>query len=381
MKFSCTQENLNQILNSVSHIASKNINLPILSNILIKSENKNLTISATNLEIGIIANVRAKIDEEGEFSVDAKLFNSYISLLPKDRIDFQLSDDNLKIECQKQKTKIKCQSSSDFPVIPRIEKEISYVVSAVEFKKAIYNVLFAVSNSEIRPEISGVYLNFLKDQLILTATDSYRLAEKKLNYLSNNKIKNNEFEAESIIIPSKTLQEVSRLLSSFKDEISMETGDNLEIYLEENQIMFSYNGIELVSRLIDGSYPDYKQIIPASCTTKITINIIELIKSVKTASLFVKSGVFDVKLDFKSNQDELLVTSSSSQTGENTSSVDMKKDGQGDEIILNYKYLLDGLQNMDSEEIIFEITDSNNPCLIKPANNESYLYLIMPIRQ
>ena len=381
MKFSCTQENLNQILNSVSHIASKNINLPILSDILIKSENKNLTISATNLEIGIIANVRAKIEEEGEFSVDAKLFNNYISLLPKDRIDFQFSEDNLKIECQKQKTKIKCQSSTDFPVIPRIEKEISYVVSAVEFKKAIYNILFAVSNSEIRPEISGVYLNFLKDNLVLTATDSYRLAEKKLNYISNNKIKNNEFEAESIIIPAKTLQEVSRLLSSFKDDIGMEMGDNMEIYLEENQIMFVYNGIELISRLVDGSYPDYKQIIPASYSSKIIINVVDLVKAVKTASLFVKSGVFDVKLDFKSNENELSVISSSSQTGENVSSVDMTKDGTGAEITLNYKYLLDGLQNMDSEAVIFEITDSNNPCLIKPNNNENYLYLIMPIRQ
>lgn len=381
MKFSCTQENLNQILNIVSHIASKNSNLPILSNILIKTENKNLMILATNLEIGVIANLRGRVEVDGEFSIDAKLFSNYISLLPKDRINFEFSGDELKIECQKQKTKIKCQSNNDFPLIPQIEKENPYIISANELKKAIYNTAFSVSNSEIRPEISGVFMVFLKEELILTATDSYRLAERKIKYIENNKIKNPNFEGEKIIIPVKTLLEVSRIFSSLKDDINTDNSDNVEIYLGESQIMFIYNGIELISRLIEGRYPEYNQIIPENNSSKIKINTLDLIKTIKTSSLFTKSGVFDVKLDFKNNPNEVIIISSSSQTGENISSLNMDKSGEGAEVILNYKYLLDGLQNIGSDFVIFELSDSSNPCIIKPENDPNYIYLIMPIRQ
>jgi len=382
MKFSCTQENLNQVLNIVSHITIKNANLPILSNLLIKAENKNLTISATNLEIGISANMRGKIESDGEFSVDARLLDSYISLLPKDRLEVELVGDELKIQCQKQKTKIKGQNAADFPLIPKLNKENPYVISADSFKEAIYSVSFAAANSEIRPEISGVYMGFLKDKLILTATDSYRLAERKIPYAENHKARlNPDYVNINVIVPVKTLQEVSRILGSLKDELTEETIENIEIYLEESQIMFVYNGIELVSSLIEGQYPEYEQIIPTSLPSKIKVNTNELVKAVKTSSLFAKSGVFDIKLDFKSNNKELLVTASSSQTGENISSMEMEKTGGGEEIILNYKYLLDGLGNINANHVFFEINDSNSPCVIKPENIGGYLYLIMPIRQ
>lgn len=373
---------MNQILNIVSHIVAKNANLPILSNILIKAENNNLTVSATNLEIGISAGVRGKIDEVGEFSVDARLFTSYISLLPKNRVDVELAQDELKIQCQKQKTKIKGQSSADFPLIPQINKENPFIISADKFKEAIYSVSFAVANSEIRPEISGVYVNFMKDQVIMTATDSYRLAEIKIPYIENSRAKGNEdYQENKIIVPVKTVLEVSRILGSMRDEVSADNSENVEIYLEESQIMFVYNGIELVSRLIDGQYPEYGQIIPDKFECRVKVSATELIKAVKTSSLFAKTGVFDIKLDFKSNPNELLVISSSTQTGENISSVEMEKSAVGEEVTLNYKYLLDGLQNIRSETVIFEINDSNNPCVIKPDNRDNYLYLIMPIRQ
>jgi DNA polymerase-3 subunit beta len=382
MKLSCTQENLNQVLSTVSHIAAKNANLPILSNILIKAENKNLVISATNLEIGVTASVRSKIEDDGEFSIDARLFSNYISLLPKDRVDISLNGDEMNITCQKQKTKIKGQSGSDFPLIPKIEKETPYIVSANSFKEAIYNVLFAVSNSEIRPEISGVFVGFLKDNLVLAATDSYRLAERKISYIENNKAKNNDqYLEEKVIVPAKTLQEVSRILSSFKDESGIDVNDVIEIYLGESQIMFSYNGIELVSRLIEGQYPEYNQIIPNTLLSKIKINTTDLVKAVKTSSLFAKNGIFDVKMDFKTSPDQLIITSSSSQTGENVSSLDMEKTGQGEEVVLNYKYLLDGLQNSGSSYVYFEIGDSNSPLVMKPDIEIDYLYIIMPIRQ
>lgn len=381
MKISCTQENLNQTINIVGHIASKNFNLPILSNILIKAENKNLTFSSTNLEIGITAVMRGKIELDGEFSVDAKLLSSYIALLPKERIDLELDGEELKIQCQKQKTKIKGQGSTDFPLIPKIEKQNPYVLSAKELKDAIYSVSFSVSNSDIRPELSGIFLFFNKDDLILAATDSYRLAEKKIKLISNEKQKNlNNFQNEKVIVPVKTLQEVSRILGLIKEDESIDIIDTVEIYLDENQIMFVYNGVELVSRIIEGQYPDYTQIIPDKFSSKIKVNTAELIKAVKVTSLFAKSGVFDVRLDYNSDN-ELKIISSSSQTGENTSSVDIVKTGDSGEVVLNYRYLLDGLQNIGTENIEIEITDSNNPCVIRSEDNKNYLYLIMPIRQ
>lgn len=381
MKISCTQENLNQTINIVGHIASKNSNLPILSNILIKAENKNLTFSATNLEIGITAAMRGKVESDGEFSIDAKLLSSYISLLPKERIDLELADEELKIQCQKQKTKIKGQGAADFPLIPKIDKQNPYILSVKDLKDAIYGVSFSASTSDIRPELSGVFLSFNGEELVLAATDSYRLAEKKVKLISNEKQKNlTDFQDEKIIVPVKTLQEVSRILGLIKEDESMEVVDTVEIYLGENQIMFVYNGVELVSRLIEGQYPDYTQIIPDKFGSKLKINTTELTKAVKVTSLFTKSGVFDVRLDYNSDN-ELKITSSSSQTGENTSSVDMEKSGDSGEIVLNYRYLLDGLQNIGSENIEIEITDSNNPCVIRSENNKDYLYLIMPIRQ
>ncbi len=376
MKISCTQENLNQGLMVVSHIAYKNTNLPILSNILIKADNKLLTLSATNLEIGITIQIRSKIEKEGEYSVDAKLFSDYVSYLPKNRIDLELEDDNLKIICEKQKTKIKGQSSVEFPLIPKIEKNNPYIVSAKEFKQAISEVVFAVSTSESRPEISGVFMGLYPDNIILTATDSYRLTEKKIK-LNDNK-NNNE---RKIIIPVKTLNEISRILGIFKENISLADVENIEIYVSENQIMFSYNGIDLVSRLIEGQYPDYTQIIPASYKTLAKLNIKDLIKVVKTSSLFTKSGINDVKIELNSTNKEITITSSSSQTGENISTIESEITGEDNNMVLNYRYLLDGLQNISSNNVVLEINNSNSPCVIKPDEGNNYIYIIMPIKQ
>ena len=374
MKISCTQENLNQGLLAVSHIANKNTNLPILSNLLFKIENKALTLEATNLEIGITANIRSKVEEDGEFSVDARLLANYIALLPKERIDFELEGDNLKIECQKQKTKIKTQSASEFPLIPKIAKESPCIVDIKAFKQAISEVVFSASNSESRPELSGVFVGFANSELIMAATDSYRLAEKKISLIENKYDK-------KIIVPVKTLQEISRILSIFREDTNLESAENMEIYLTDNQIMFSYNGIDLVSRLVEGQYPDYTQIIPTNHKTKARINVSELIKNIKTSSLFTRNGIFDIKLDLNVSNKEVVITSSSSQSGENVSVVSAEITGENESIILNYRYLLDNLQIISSDFVDIEIGDVNSPCVIKSENDDKYIYIIMPIRQ
>jgi len=375
MKISCTQENLNQGLIITSHLAGKNNNLPILSNILFKISDKMITLSATNLEIGITTTIRGKVETEGEFTVDAKLLANYVALLPKDRIDLELDGDNLKIECGKQKTKIKTQNATDYPLIPKLNKENPYIINIKDFREAITKVVLAAANSDLRPEISGVFMNFSGGELIMAATDSYRLAENKMKI--NSSSKNNK--ENKIIVPVRTLQEISRILSVLKEAV-LEEADNMEIYVTDNQIMFFYNGVDLVSRIIEAQYPEYQQIIPASYKTRIKFNVDELIKAAKTSSLFAKSGVYDIRIDFF-DQKEVLITSSSSQTGENTSPVEAEIKGEGNYIVLNYHYLLDGLQNIGSENVLMEVNDKNSMCILRPENNSNYFYLIMPIRQ
>ena len=188
MKISCTQENLNQGLFIVSHLATKNINLPILNNILFQVSEKTIKLSATNLEIGINCVIRGKVDQEGEFTVQSRLLADYVSLLPKDRVDIEVSNDPkedqnqiLKINCRNYSTKIKGQLAVDFPVIPQIEKDNPYILDYNDFKKAMGQVIFAVSVNETRPEIGGVSFNFTGGKLVLAATDSYRLAEKAID--------------------------------------------------------------------------------------------------------------------------------------------------------------------------------------------------------
>jgi DNA polymerase-3 subunit beta len=388
MKITCTQENLNQGLNIVSRIASKSTSLPILNNVLIKAEKGVINLITTNLEMGISCLVRGKIEKDGVYTVGSKLLNDYINLLPNEKIELGLKDDFLEIKATKQETKIKGNNAEEFPLIPQVEKKNPYICRVEDLIGAFSQVLFAVSVSETRPEISGIYLNFSNSTLTLAATDSYRLAEKKI------KLKDKDKEEKEVIVPARTISEVLRILTtliSARETITEKEQDmeNVEIYFEDNQVLFVFNNVELVSRIIEGQYPNYRQIIPANYKTKGLINIAELIKAAKTTSLFSRTGIFDINIEFKKG--EMIVSSTNNQLGESKTKIEGQIDGENNKIVINYRYLLDGLQNLDSTDVIFEMTDSNNPCVLrsaeslpegqKPIASEDYLYIIMPIKQ
>jgi len=387
MKITCTQENLKRGLNSVTHIASKNTSLPILSNVLIKVEKGAVSLTTTNLEIGIKSLVRAKVYKDGSFTVNSKLLTDFISLLPNEKVDLELKDDVLEVWTENQETKMKGDSAEEYPLIPQVEKKTPYSCRVEDLLKAFTQVLFAASVSETRPEISGVYFNFNDNNLTITATDSYRLAEKKIRLSEKAK------EEKEVIIPARTIQELFRILSSCSGvPISEEEPGNLDkvdIYFEENQVLFVFNNIELVSRIIEGQYPNYKQIIPTNYKTKAIVNIADFVKAAKTASLFSRAGIYDVNLELK--EDKLIVFSTNSQMGESKSRVNGKIEGDNNKVVINYRYLLDGLQNIDTTDVIFEMIDAANPCVLRPAESldekkeaiasEDYLYIIMPIKQ
>lgn len=373
MKFTCTQENFNQGLIITGHLVNKNINLPILNNVLIEAKNGNLKFASTNLEIGISCLIRGKIEKEGVFTVESKLLSDYVNLLPKENVNVELlKDDFLSIKCKNNQTRIKGINADDFPVIPQIEKKNPYNISINDFKQAIIQVIFAVSNNETRPEINGVFMSFNDEEgkVTLVGTDSYRLAEKKVKLSGNN-------EKKEIIVPVKVLQELLRIISAIK---TFEV-ENIEIYLSDNQILFILDNIEIISRLVEGHYPDYKQIIPTNQKTTVIVNSNEFLKIIKTTSLFSKTGIYDINLEFLADKKSLVISSNNIQIGESFSELEVDFTGENNSTILNYRFLIDFLNNIEQTEVEISLVDNNVPCVIKPKGDNSYLYIIMPIRQ
>lgn len=381
MKISCTQENLNQGLFVVSHVASKNTSLPILNNILINTKNNQIKLTATNLEIGVSCEIRGKSEEDGDLTIQSKLLADYVSLLPKERVDLSTTSNEqgvvLGIKCKNHSTKIKSQPATDFPLIPVVERKNPFNLDPVDFREALSQIIFATSISETRPEINGVFFKLSNNGLTMAATDSYRLAEKKVGFKKPSSGGNQE-----VIVPTKTLQELQRILSSFKDPAAISEIEGVDLYLSDNQILFVLGNIEIVSRLVEGQYPDYTQIIPQTSNTTVKFNVTELVNAVKTNSLFARSGIYDVSLEIFTDKSEIVVHSANSQLGENTTTLAVTTSGDNNNIVVNFRYLLDGLQNIGSDEAELSLVDAASPCLLKPVSkNPDYLYIIMPIKQ
>jgi len=374
MKISALQENLKKGLFVTGNIAGKNVNLPILNNIMIEAKKESIRLISTNLEIGVTSNVRGKTEEEGVFTVDSKIMSDYISLLPNKKVDIEKKDLELIIKSDNYKTVIRGQEADEFPLIPKTDKKTFFKANVNDFKKALSQVIFAVSNNEMRIELSGVLFVYGKKELVLAATDSYRLAEKKIKITSNTE------EEGQTIVPAKTLQELNRVLSVVDGGVT-ENENEITFYISDNQITFELDEIEVFSRLIEGQYPDYKQIIPTNKETSVLINRHEFIRAVKAASIFSKTGINDVNLDFPIGQNKTIISSASGQTGENITELESKVNGKDNGIVINYRYLLDGLSNIKEENVEIEISDGSTPCILRGEKNQEYSYVIMPIKQ
>ncbi|MBL7054113.1 DNA polymerase III subunit beta [Patescibacteria group bacterium] len=373
MKFSLIQKNIINALNHCSKIAGTSKSaLPILNNILIIAEKGTLRISATNLEIAIEIKIRAKIEEKGRITIPAQLFTNYINLIPSNAvINFKTIKQDLIITTTNEKSAIKGIDPDEFPIIPKIEQKEKYIIDAKIFKNALEETIFSISITESRIELSGALFSFNKNsdkeqKLVIVGTDSYRLAEKKILFKQGD-----SQESKDIIIPVKTLQEVLRVIDD---------NDKVEIYLSKNQILFTYKDIEIISRIISGEFPDYKTIIPDKFNTKAIISKAPFLRAIKRSSFFVKFGINDISLKFLSKKNEIVISSLNNQVGENQISIPVEIIGKTNEIVFNYRYLIDGLTNIKGDKISIEMVDDSSPGLIKSIDDESYLYLIMPIK-
>ncbi|MFH1867146.1 MAG: DNA polymerase III subunit beta [Patescibacteria group bacterium] len=371
MKISCTKENLYKGLLITGYVTGRNTTLPILNNVLLKTEGGALTISSTNLEVGVVTIVRGKVGVEGSITIQGKLFTELVALLPNDRVDLELDNLDLKISCAGHQTVIHGLTAEDFPVIPEVAAKGNVVVDSQDLAEALNQVLIAVNPQEARPEISGVLINMVNDKkLALVATDSYRLAEKIIL------ISKGQLGAGQLIIPVRTVQQLVRILNTHEET------KEVEIRVGDNQVMWQIGESKIVSRIITAQFPDYQQIIPKTFNSELLVDRTSLLQAVKSASLFTRAGINDVRLQTEPSTKKLLVSSANSQLGEDSSTLTLiKATGSNNEIVFNYRYLIDGLNAISGKEVQLAIVDTNNPGLLKPASGDDYSYIIMPIRQ
>jgi len=372
MKVEILKENLKSGLIITERVAGKNLSLPILNNILIDTEDSFLNLISTDLEIVIRLWILSKIIKSGKVVIPARLFSGFISSLPNEKVLIESKDNNLYVECNNLKTNIQGFNPEDFPIIPEFKNEDYLEVDNEKLCQGVSQVVDIPINSQSRPEISGIYFSFLKNNIKVVATDSFRLAEKTITI-------EKPFKKEySFILPQRAAKEVLNILNGKKGII--------KIFFSNNQVLFElpmeglkHPLIQIISRLIDGEYPNYQDIIPNKFKTSVILKKDEFLNQIKTASLFSDKNN-EVKILVNKENKEIEILSKNPNIGENKSTLPAKIDGDSIDISFNYKFLIDGLSNIKSSEVAFDISKEEGACILKPVGDFSYIYVVMPIK-
>ncbi len=369
MKLQVTQENLNKALGIVARVANARGTLPILANVLIKTVDNRLSISATNLDIAITQHIGAKVAEEGAITVPARLMQDFINSLPSGVIELKLEEHKLHITTDQYQSVVNGVLADDFPVMPAIqsreagnEQSRSWTINAAILKKGLQQVIMAASSDESRPVLTGVLLQTTEGQLYAAATDSYRLAEKNLGKNS---------EDVRLLIPATAIQDLLRILGDY-DGAVMVTHD-------DQQILFQANDVDLVARLIEGKYPDYRKLIPSQFAVEARVKRADLVNVTKVSSLFARESAGSVTINVDDAKNELSIRSVASQLGENTAAASGTITGSGS-ITLNSRYLLDALHAFGGDEVSFCFNGKLEPTLLRDPGNDDYSHIIMPLK-
>ncbi len=363
MKVTVTQENLNRALSAVSRVASSRTSLPILSNILLKTENNRLLIAATNLEIASIYYIGAKVVNEGSLTIPARLASEFVNNLPKGNVDLKISGTKLEIESGNYKSTINGTAADEFPALPTIEATSTITLPTHTLKQAITQTIVTASHDDTRPVLTAVYCHTSDKRFFMAATDGYRLAERAVSSAPASDI--------NALIPASTLQEVTRVVPEDCEEV--------ELLFDDSQVLFKMGDIQITSRLIEGNFPDYRQLIPKTTEITATLNTNELTRITKIASLFARESGGSVTLHADNTKNVISIHSVASQLGENTSQTEAAVNGEGS-ITLNSRYLIEALSCVDTEEISFGFSGKLAPCIIRPVGEDDYQHIVMPLK-
>lgn len=362
MKLQVTQENFSKALQTVGRVATNRSTLPVLANVLIKTIDNRLSISATNLDIAITQFTGSKISEPGAITVPARLLQDFVASLPSGVIDLRLDEYKLHIKSGSYTSSINGINADDFPVMPEIKEKTSWSLSSKTVKQVLQQVVFAASNDEARPVLTGVNVHTHEGKLYMAATDSYRLAEK---YVGKNK------ENVQLLIPANAMQDLLRIVS--------DSSEDVEVVHDSQQVMFRVGDVELVTRLIDGTYPDYRKLIPSTFSTVAKLKKQDFLSISKVASLFARESAGSVVIAVDEQDGALQVRSVASQLGENSSKAHAEITGEG-EITLNSRYLLDALNALHGEEVEFCFNGKLEPSVLRDPANTDYTHIIMPLK-
>ncbi len=373
MQVSCMQENLAHGLAIVSRAVATRTTLPVLSNILIATDNSRLKLAATNLEIGISCWIGAKVEKEGETTVPARLLTDFVNSLPAETINMDLAErtQTLHLTCSRYEANIKGIDSSEFPLIPTVEDGGQITLDPDTLKEMIAQVTFAAATDESRPILTGVLTRFDTESITFAAADGFRLSVRTAA------IDAGIHEPVSVIIPARALSELGRILGETEEEVEVTVTEG------RNQVLFHLPNIDLVSQLIEGNFPDYNQIIPKSFSTRTVVDVKPFLNAVKIASFFARDAANIVRLQIEPGSEihpgTLTISATSAELGDNVSQLDASIEGEPLEIAFNAKYLLDVLNVIGADQVAVETTTPSSPGVFKPVGGPDFVHVIMPM--
>ncbi|HXZ95115.1 MAG TPA: DNA polymerase III subunit beta [Dehalococcoidia bacterium] len=373
MKLSCLQENLNKGLGIVGRAVATRSTLPITQNILVSAEQSRLKLAATNLEMAITCWVGAKVKQKGDITVPARLLTDFVNSLPNDLIEINLPANGriLELKSGHFQAHIHGIDATDFPPIPQINDGLTTSIEAASLREGIAQVAFAAATEESRPVLTGINTEFDGEQLNLVAADGFRLAVHKTTLTSPVK------EKTTVIIPARTLNELNRLLSEQEEPVEITVNE------KKSQVLFRLKDAEIVSQLIQGSFPNYSQVIPQSYTTRAVVDIGEFLRVTKMSSIFARDASGIVRLVItpgsELNPGKVTVSAQAEEVGDNVGEVDALTDGEEAKIAFNVKYLSDVLSVLSQAQVALELTTPSSPGTIRPIGVDNYVHVVMPM--
>jgi DNA polymerase-3 subunit beta len=373
MKLSCLQENLNRGLGIVGRAVATRSTLPITQNILFSADQSGLKLAATNLEMAVTCWVGAKVKQKGEITVPARLLSDFVSSLPNDLIEVNLPANSRIMELKSGHFQARMHGidAADFPPIPQINDGITASIDAASLREGISQVAFAAATEESRPVLTGINTEFDGDQLSLVAADGFRLAVHKTALDSRVK------EKITVIIPARTLSELNRLIGEQEEPVEITVNE------KRSQVLFRLKDAEIVSQLIQGSFPNYSQVIPQSYTTRAVVDISEFLRVTKMSSIFARDASGIVRLivtpGSELNPGKITVSAQAEEIGDNVSEVDALTDGEEAKIAFNVRYLSDVLSVLPQAQVALELTTPSSPGTIRPIGVDNYVHVVMPM--
>jgi DNA polymerase-3 subunit beta len=373
MKLSCLQENLNRGLSIVGRAVATRSTLPITQNILLSAEQSRLKLAATNLEMAITCWIGAKVKQKGDITVPARLLSDFVNSLPNDLIEVNIPANSriLELKSGHFQAHIHGIDAADFPPIPQINDGITTTIEAASLREGIAQVAFAAATEESRPVLTGVNIEFDGEQLNLAAADGFRLAVHKTTLSSPVK------EKTTVIIPARTLNELNRLIGEQEEPVEITVNE------KKSQVLFRLKDAEIVSQLIQGSFPNYSQVIPQSYTTRAVVDINEFLRVTKMASIFARDASGIVRLVITPGTElapgKITVSAQAEEVGDNVGEVDALTDGEEAKIAFNVRYLSDVLSVLSQAQVALELTTPSSPGTIRPIGVDNYVHVVMPM--